>query len=319
MAESDRIPVLVFDDGTPNARVTMRRALDHASHVVLAVSSPTPNTTDNLADAEAAGIPVEVVELSASTGIRHALALCGERDIYSAYVPTVDAHPGEYLRKIIQAAAQSETVGLPVLAVTIVHPDAPSSGPVVELDPAHAEAGFASLFAAGLAGTTRSPLHVLRLAGDRSAADVRSAEALHAARTSIAHDEVAVYEQDGEHDPIDEAIASADGARAVVLGFGGVTISGRKLIRPDELPDSALELPDGRLAHALARQISTDLVVVCDHIEVRSGRVARVAALGGAVGAVAAGGVAAGAVGLGAVSAAVGVAAAGYLVAHHDE
>lgn len=319
MAESDRIPVLVFDDGTPNAPITMRRALDHASHVVLAASSGSPNTAEHLTDAEAVGIPLEVVDLEPATGIRHALALCGEREIYSAYVPSVDAHPGEQLRKIIQAAAQSETVGLPVLAVTVVHPDAPSSGPVVELDPPHADAGFASLFAAGLAGTTRSPLHVLRLAGDRSEADIRSTDALHEARAAIVRDEIAVYEQDGERDALDEALESAIGARAVVLGFGGVTISGRKLTHPDELPDSVLERPDGHLAHELLRRISTDLVVVCDHIEVRHGRLASVAALGGAVGSVTAGGMMGGAAGLGAVSAAVGVAAAGYLVVRDDD
>ncbi|WP_040491850.1 hypothetical protein [Ilumatobacter nonamiensis] len=319
MSDSDRIPVLVFDDGTPNARAAMTRALDHAAEIVLATASDSPNTAANRADAADAGVPIDIVELAPHTGIRHALALCGERDIYAAYVPRVERHPGEFLRKIIQAAAQSEVEGLPVLAVTIVHPDAPTTGPVVELDPAHADAGFAALFAAGLAGTTRSPLHVLRLAGDRSNADTRSADALHAARVAIAHDEIAVYEQDGERDSFDDAIESSHGARAVVVGFGGVTIRGRKATHPDELPDSTLELPDGRLAHLLSQQISTDLVVVCDHIELQHGRVASVAAIGGAVGAITAGSALGGLIGLGAVSAAIGVAAAGYVVARDGD
>lgn len=319
MSEPDRIPVLVFDDGTPNARAAVKRALDHAGTIVLAAASGSSNTSDNVADAADAGVPVEIVELEADTGIRHALALCGEREIYSAYIPRVDVHPGEQLRKIIQAAAQLETDGLPVVAVTIVHPEAPSSGPVVELDPAHADAGFAALFAAGLAGTTRSPLHVLRLAGDRTNADIRSSDALHAARVAIAHDEIAVYEQAGERDSFEDAAESARGARAVVVGFGGVTIRGRKPTHPDELPDSTLELPDGRLAHLLLQQISTDLVIVCDDIEVRRGRVASTAAIGGAVGAVTAGGVLGGVVGLGAAVAACGVAAAGYVVSNDDE
>ncbi|MGA9277255.1 hypothetical protein [Ilumatobacter sp.] len=140
----------------------MTRGLAVASRVVLAVAQGSPNVTVYLEAAARVDVPVEDVDLPRNTGVRHALELCGTREIYSAHVPRVDVHPGEQLRKIIQAPAEAETRGLPVLAVTIVHPDAPATGPVVELDPAHTDAGFAALFAAGLAGTTRSPLHVLR-------------------------------------------------------------------------------------------------------------------------------------------------------------
>ncbi len=145
MPTTDRIPVLVYDDGTANGRITMDRALPVASQILLAIAVRSPNQTRNVEAADHAGIPVEVVGLTAHTGIRHALALCAERDICLAHVPHPGQHPGEQLRKIIQAASENETNGQPVLAVRIVHPDAPQHGPVVEIDPAHADSGFAAL------------------------------------------------------------------------------------------------------------------------------------------------------------------------------
>lgn len=286
MPDVDRIPVLVYDDGTSGGTVAMDRALGLASRVVLATRHESPNRSRNTTVADDADIPVTVVDLAPGTGIRHSLDLCAQEGIYVACVPHVDVHPGEQLRKIIQAAAEDEVKGLPVLAVVVVHPDAPPSGPVVELDPAHTDAGFAALFAAGLAGSTHQPLHILRLAGDRSDIDTRAADALHEARELIAEADIPVYEQDTDSHPLDTAMHHAYGASAVVIGLGGFTVRGRKLTAPDELPDSVLESHDGHLAHELARHATTDLVVVCDAITLQHGPLARVAALAEAVGSI---------------------------------
>jgi hypothetical protein len=313
MPDVDRIPVLVYDDGTPTGAIAMDRALTVAARVVLATAHRSPNQTRNIAAADHADIPLDVVELAAATGIRHALALCADPDIFVAYIPRPAEHTGEQLRKIIQAAALNETDGLPVLAVHIVHPDAALNGPVVEIDPAHTDAGFAALFAAGLAGSTGRPLHIVRLAGDSTNADTRAADALHQARQLIADSDIPVYDQATDTDPIDTALSHANGASAVVIGLGGFTARGRKLMAPDELPDNVLHSPDGELAHELARHATTDLVIVLDAIDLQHGYLAQTAVLAAAVGAITAGTLTAGAIGLAATVAAVGTAA-GYTV-----
>jgi hypothetical protein len=312
MSDVDRIPALVFDDGGPNGAVTFDRALTVASRIVLATADRSPHRDRNIAAADDAGIPVEPVDLAPRTGIRHALALCARDEIYLAVVPHPPRRRGELLRKIVQAAADDQAEGLPVLAVQIVHPDAPSHGPVVDLDPAHADAGFAALFAAGLAGSTSRPLHIVRLAGDRSNADTRAADALHEARRLIATADIPVFDETTATDPLDTAVARAAGASAVVVGLGGFTAPGGKLLAPDELHDSVLESADGRLAHELARRASTDLVVVCDAITLHRGPVARATAVTVAVGSVTAGTIVAGIFGLAAAGGAVAAAAADY-------
>lgn len=308
MSESDRIPVLVYDDGTPAGAITMDRALQVASRIVLASTHRSPNHTRNVTAADDAGIPVTVQNLERDTGIRHALAHCADEEIYLAHVPHPRSHPGALLRKIIQAAADNEADGLPVLAVHITHPDAPGTGPVVELDPAHSNAGFAALFAAGLAGSLDTPLHILRLAGDRTDVDTRAADALHQARQLVTDNEIAVYDHPTDGDPLDTALRYAHGAAAVVIGLGGFTVRGRKLTAPDELPDAVLQTPDGHLAHHLARHAPTDLVVVLDTIDVRHGALAQATAITAAVGTIVAGTLTAGVIGLAAAT--TGVAAA---------
>jgi hypothetical protein len=261
MAEVDRVPVLVYDDGTPTGAITMDRALQVASRVMLVTAHRSENLTRNVTTADQEGVQVTVHELRPNTGIRHALDLCATEEIFVAYVPHPGEHPGEQLRKIIQAAADDETKGLPVLAVNIVHPESTASGPVVELDPAHSDAGFAALFAAGLAGSLRVPLHILRLAGDRTDAALRAADALDQARQLITDNDIAVYDHPTTGDPLDTALHYANGASAIVIGIGGFTVRGRKLTAPDELPDAVLETPDGQLAHHLLQQASTDLTV----------------------------------------------------------
>jgi hypothetical protein len=309
MADVDRIPVLVFDDGSADAPIAMDRALAVASRIVLATASGSPNHARNVTAADQAGIPVVVDRLGRHTGIRHALALCAEHDIHLAVVPRPDEHPGQHLRKIVQAAAQDERRGLHVLAVAIVHPDAPMYGPVVELDPAHVDAGFAALFAAGLAGSTHRPLHILRLTGDRADADARALDALQEARRLLTERNIAVIDDTTEGDPVATALDHARGARAVVMGLGGFTVRGRKFLAPDELPDAVLETPDGHLAHRLAAEAPTDVVLVLDAIQVEHGHAAVVAA---AVAALTGGTLAAGLVGLGAATAAVAAGAVGY-------
>ncbi len=309
MTDVDRIPVLVFDDGSAGGTTAMDRALGVASRIVLATAHGSPNHTRNVTAADRAGIPVVVDRLGPHTGIRHALALCAQHGIHLAFVPRPDEHPGQYLRKIVQAAAQDERRGLHVLAVSIVHPDAPTSGPVVELDPAHVDAGFAALFAAGFAGSTHRPLHILRLTGDRSDADARALDALLEARRLITEHDIAVLDEPVEGEPVESALDHAQGASAVVMGLGGFTVRGRKFLAPDELPDSVLETPDGHLAHRLGEDARTDLVLVLDAIQVEHGHGAVVAA---SVAAVTAGTLTGGVVGLGASTAAVAAGVVGY-------
>ena len=315
MPTKDRIPVLVYDDGTPTGATTVDRALDVASRIVLVTAHRSTNLTRNVAAADHADIPVEVVNLPARQGIRHALTLCAEHDIYLAYVPRPDTHPGEQLRKIIQAAAATESNGLPVLAVRIVHPDTPAIGPVVEIDPADADAGFASLFAAGLAATTGNPLHILRLAGDRTDAELRAADALQQARQLIVDNDIPTYDHTTSDDPIATAIEFANGASAIVIGLGGMTIAGRKPTAPDELPDSVLRSSDGHLAHELARHANCDLIIVLDTIEIHHGSLTQAAAVTAAIAAIAAmaaGTQTAGTTGLAITGAAVAASATGY-------
>jgi len=312
MATTDRIPVLVFDDGTSAGADALDRALAVASRLVLVNAHQTPNHTRNIAAADGAGVPVEVVNLPKHQGIRHALALCAEQDIYLAHVPHPGGHPGEMLRKIVQAAAAGEASGLPVLAVRIVCPDTSGTGPVLEIDPAASDAGFASLFAAGLAATTGRPLHILRLAGDRSDADLRAADALQHARRVIADNDIPTYDHSTHDDPVATALEYADSSSAVVLGLGGITITGRKPTAPDELPDSVLESTDGHLAHQLAQHAASDLVVVLDTIELHHGHVAGAASVAAAVTAVAAGALSAGLAGLAITGGVVAASAVGY-------
>ena len=318
MSTTDRIPVLVFDDGTVSGTIAFDRALAVASRVVLVNAHRTANHTRNVTAADQAGIPIEVINLRDHQGIRHALALCAHHDVYLAHVPRPADHPGEQLRKIVQAAAANESSGLPVLAVRIVHPDTPSTGPVVEIDPADADAGFASLFAAGLAATTDQPLHILRLAGDRSQAELRSADALQEARRLIADNDIPTYDHSTSDEPIATALEFAGGASAVVLGLGGMRIAGRKPFAPDELPDSVLETPIGQLAHQLARGAESDLIVVIDTIELHHGSVARAAAVAAAVAVVTAGTLAGGLAGLAITGGAVAASAAGYVAHDRD-
>lgn len=309
MIDVDRIPVLVFDDGGSDASVAMDRALGVAARIVLATAAGSPNHGRFITAADEAGIPVVVERLGPRTGIRHALALCAEHEIHLAFVPRPLEHAGQHLRKVVQAAAQDERRGLHVLAVSIVHPDTPTTGPVVELDPAHVDAGFAALFAAGLAGSTHRPLHILRLAGDHDDADTRALDALQEARRLITEREIAVLDDTTEGDPVATALEHARGASAVVMGLGGFTVRGRKLLAPDELPDAVLETPDGHLAHRLAADAPTDVVLVLDAIQVEHGHAAIVAA---AVAAVTGGTLVGGVVGLGASTAAVAAGAVGY-------
>lgn len=243
MSEVDRVPVLVYDDGTPNGVVAMKRALQVASRVLLVVAQGSPNHTPNVVLADEHGIPVLVEHLPARSGIRHALRHCADNHVHVAFVPHPDEHPGEYLRKIIQAAADAETAGVPVLAVDVVHPDATTKGPVLELDAAHSDAGFAALFAAGLAGSLHTGLHLLRLAGDRTDADVRAVDALQQARQLVADNDIAVYDHPTDSDPLETALHYTQGTSAVVMGLGGFTVRGRKLSAPDELPNAVLETP----------------------------------------------------------------------------
>ena len=312
MPDVDRIPVLVHDDGTPNATITMQRALRVASRIVYAVGPNSANHTTNIAAADAAHIPVTVETLPERSDARDALAVCPDHDTYLAYLTHPGEHTGALLRNIIQAAARDDYARLPVLAVHIAHPDAPHTGPVVELDPAHSDAGFAALFAAGLAASLHTPLHILRLAGDRSDADLRAADALHQARQLIADEHLAVYHHDTDRPPLDAAIHYANGAYAVVMGIGGFAVSGHKLTHPNQLPNRVLDTPDGQLAHHLTQHANTDVVVVLDTIDHHHSPAARTAAIAAGIAAVAAGTVAAGPVGYVATTAGVAAAAAAY-------
>ena len=318
MPDVDRIPVLVFDDGTPDAAVTMRRALRVASRIVYGVTPNSPNHTTNIAAADAAQIPVVVEPLSDHSDVRDALALCPDHGIYVAYVTHPGEHTGVLLRNVIQACARDEYARLPVLAVHIVHPDAPDTGPVVELDPAHSDAGFAALFAAGLAASLHTPLHILRLTGDRADSDLRAADALHRARQLITDQNLAVYHHDTNRQPFDAAVHYAHGAYAVVMGLGGFAVSGHKLTHPSQLPNRVLDTPDGQLAHHLTRHAPTDTVVVLDAIDHHHSPAAQAAALTAALGAITAGTVAAGPLGFAATTAGVAAAATAYRATRPD-
>ena len=240
--------------------------------------------------------------------------------IHLAFVPRVEVHRDRYVRRIVQAAGECQQAGHGVLAVAIVHPDTVVTGPVVELDPAHSDSGFAALFAAGLAGTLERPLHILRLPGDRTGAPVRDADALERARRFITEHDVAAFDEDVDGDPLAIARYHAEGASAVVLALGGFTVHGRKPTAPSELPDAVLRTPDGELAHALVGGAPTDVVLVLDAIHLEHGHVARSAAAGAAVGAITAGVLGRGAAGLVAAGTGIGVAILTYqAVAHHLE
>lgn len=317
MAADDHIPVLVYDDGTPGGALAFDRAVLVAARIVLAMVPASPNHTRNIAAADDAGVPVHVVVLGADAGVHAAIRLCADESIHLAFVPRPDTHPGRYARAIIQAAGECQEAGHGVIAVSIVHPDAVTTGPVVELDPAHSDSGFASLFAAGLAGTLGRPLHILRLPGDRTNAPVRDPQALDRARRFITDHDVAAFDEHVDGDPIVTARHHADGASSVVLALGGFTVHGRKPTAPSEIPDAVLRTTDGQLAHALLRDAPTDIVVVLDAIHLEHGHVARSAAIGAAVGAITVGVLARGAAGLVVAGSGVGVAILAYQAVHH--
>lgn len=272
MIELERIPVLVYDDGTPGAIAAMDRATLVASAVVVASDHDSPNRAALTEAAERAGLALELVGLDAHSGIRHAVALCGERGLLAAFVPHPGEHPGELLRKCIQAVAQIPDPVLPALAVDIVPSGPARPGPIVEVARAGVEAGYAALFAAGLAITTRSELAVLTVGAPTDAEPVvRAVGALMDAGHLIAEAGLKPrYVSAPLNDPGAVARASR-GARAVVVGLGGFEVHGHKLTAPDELPDSVLETPDGRIAHELAREAATDVIVVIDAVTTRRG------------------------------------------------
>ncbi len=157
----------------------------------------------------------------------------------------------------------------------------------------------------------------MRLAGDRSDADLRSADALRQARELIAENDIPTYDQTTDDDPSASAIESADAASAVVIGIGGLTISGRKPTAPDELPNRVLETPDGHLAHELSRHVDTDLVVVCDTLTLERGHLTKVAATTAALAAITAGTLTAGLAGLAVTAGAVAASTIGYTAARN--
>lgn len=317
MSADDRIPVLVFDDGSPGGVLAVDRALAVASRIVLAMSPSSPNHTRNVAASDAAEVPVQVIVLGARDDVHDAICRCADESIHLAFVPRPGDRPGQYVRRIVQAAGECQQAGHGVLAVSIVHPDAATTGPVVELDPAHSDSGFAALFAAGLAGTLGRPLHILRLPGDRAAAPVRDPDALDRARRFITDHDVAAFDEHVDGDPIITARQHAAGASSVVLALGGFTVHGRKPTAPSEIPDAVLQTPDGELAHALVDDAPSDIVLVLDAIHLEHGHVARSAAIGAAVGAITVGVLARGAAGLVVAGSGVGVAVLAYQAVHH--
>ena len=317
MAADDRIPVLVYDDGTPGGALALDRAVRVASRLVLAMSPGSPNHTRNIAAADHAGVAVHVNVLGAGDDVHDAIRRCADESIHLAFVPRPTGDPGRSVRRIVQAAGECQQAGHGVLAVSIVNPDAASAGPVVELDPAHSDSGFASLFAAGLAGTLERPLHILRLPGDRTNAPIRDPEALDRARRFITEHGVAAFDEHVDGDPIASARHHADGASSIVLALGGFTVHGRKPMTPSEIPDAVLRTTDGELALALVADASADVVLVLDAIHLEHGHVARSAAIGAAVGAITAGALARGAAGLLAAGSGVGVAILAYQAVNH--
>ncbi|MEQ8437195.1 MAG: hypothetical protein RIB65_06850 [Ilumatobacter fluminis] len=317
VAADDRIPVLVYDDGSPGGVIAFDRALDVAARIVVAMTPASPNHTRNVAAADHAGTPVHVVVLGAGDDVHDAICRCADESIHLAFVPRPAEHPGRYVRRIVQAAGECQQAGHGVLAVSVVHPDATVTGPVVELDPAHSDSGFAALFAAGLAGTLGRPLHILRLPGDRTNAPVRDPQALDRARRFITDHDVAAFDEDVDGDPIVTARYHADGASSVVLALGGFTVHGRKPTAPSEIPDAVLRTPDGEIAHSLVADAPADIVLVLDAIHLEHGHVARSAAIGAAVGAITVGVLARGAAGLVAAGSGVGVAILAYQAVHH--
>ena len=317
MAADDRIPVLVYDDGTSGGALAIERAVHVASRIVLAMRSGSPNHTHNVATADHAGVPVDVVVLGGGDDVHDAICRCADESIHLAFVPRPTGDPGRYVRRIVQAAGECQHAGHGVLAVSIVHPDAATTGPVVELDPAHSDSGFASLFAAGLAGTLQRPLHILRLPGDRTNAPIRDPQALDRARRFITEHDVAAFDEHVDGDPIVSARQHAAGASSVVLALGGFTVHGRKPTTPSEIPDAVLRTTDGELALALVAGAATDVVLVLDAIHLEHGHVARSAAIGAAVGAITVGVLARGAAGLVVAGSGVGVAILAYQAVNH--
>ena len=320
MAADDHIPVLVYDDGTPGGALAFDRAIQVASRIVLATAPASVNQPRNTAAADEAGVPLRLVTLDERADVYDAISRCIDESTHLVFVPHPDTQPGRYVRRIVQSAGECQQAGHGVLAVSIVHPDASDTGPVVELDPAHSDSGFASLFAAGLAGTLARPLHILRLPGDRTDAPVRDPEALDRARRFITEHQVAAFDEDVDGDPIVTARHHAGGASSVVLALGGFTVHGRKPTAPSEIPDAVLRTSDGELAHALVGEASADVVLVLDAIELEHGHVARSAALGAAVGAITVGVLARGAAGLVVAGSGVGAAILAYqAVQHHRD
>jgi len=133
---------------------------------------------------------------------------------------------------------------------------------------------------------------------------------LRQARSTRRYDDIAVYDQSDDGDPIETAAQYSRGASAMVLGIGGLAVRGRNPIRPDELPNSVLRTADGELAHHVARESATDLIVVCDTITLHHGRASQVAAVAAAGAAIVGGTIAADAVGLVAATAAIALGGA---------
>jgi hypothetical protein len=314
---TDRIPVLVFDDGTTGTMAACERALEVASELVVPSVRDSPNRDAVVALAERKGVGIEVVPLDRHEGIRHALALCADRGIYLAHVPAPERHHGEALRKCVQAVGRAGDETLPALAVRFVRPDAAGGGPVVEITPARTDAGFVTLFAIGLAISTGRPLHIVRLADDAAQADeaaVRAAEALDAARRLIARDVVPVLDElQPSTDWVAAALSESVDCSALVAGLGGLEVRGRKLSAPDELPDAVLRTSAGHLVHELLRLAESDVIVVIDAISIARGLLPAATAattVAAAMGTGAATGVPAG---LAVVTAGLAASAAGFL------
>ncbi len=269
-----RIHILVFDDGTATAVTAATRAAQLADELLVVSAHGSPNRSAIGAMTATATIPTEFLQLERHEGIRHALAVAAERGLCVAYVPTPTEHPGQVLRKCVQAVGTAGDEALPALAVRFVR-EREQDGPVVEVTPAQTDAGFVALFAICLAMSTEQPLHILRLADDDMVddeVDVRATEQLDVARAMIARDGVPVLDEwDLSDDWSGEVRAEAADASAVVVGLGGLAVTGRKWTAPTELPDAVLETRSGALVHDLVRDHPGDVVVVIDGISLRHG------------------------------------------------
>lgn len=271
---TQRVRIAVFDDGTPTSVVACERAIELADELLIVHLHESPQRDHIEALAGRAEVSATLYDLERHEGIRHALAVAAAHGVSVAYVPAPDEHPGEMLRKCVQAVGQAGDELLPALAVRFVRPDS-RSGPVVEVTPARTDAGFVALFAIALAISTEKPLHILRLDDDEVVLDdveLRATEALDDARRLIAADVVPVLDEHSRSaDWLADVLAQGSDASAVVVGLGGVEVRGRKWTAPSQLPDAVLETRSGNLVHELLRHLPTDLVVVIDAVSLRHG------------------------------------------------